>query len=586
MPARPEPAVAASDPVHVSHLRALTVPTGLGLVHALSFAPGPLPGWALPWVQIFSLAVLLHLLTRAPRITVALRTAYAFGLGNFTLGLYWLFISMHIYGGLAPPLAALGVLALAGFLALFPLLAAGLGWVIAPRRNLDSKSAQVMTALVWASAWTLAEWLRGHLFTGFPWLNTGYAHIDTVFAPWAPLTGVYGLSWLAAFASAAIAQLIRGNPSARTTQHGGPEQLPMAATPARPLSDGQPPAATSHTPGRRVPVLATVLAISTGIAGIGLNQLVWVQPHGEPMIIRLVQGNVPQSEKFDPELINQGMARYLELASLDPKSDEGQPELIVLPETVIPVFQDMLAPQAWEAWRALAARFDATVLLGVPLRDPVRDHYTNSVIALDQNTPSSAISGATMQHRYDKHHLVPFGEFVPRGFRWFTEAMHIPLGDFNRGAQRQPPFDILGQHIAPNICYEDVFGEEIIRAVAAGSAPQSSASILVNVSNLAWFGDTWALRQHLQISRMRAAETGRPMIRATNTGMTAAIDHHGVVRAALQPMAPGVLDVEVQGMQGLTPYARWGNRPLMIGLLSLLLAGLVYRRRQASSRSA
>src|SRR5690606_2818632 len=135
--------------------------------------------------------------------------------------------------------------------------------------------------------------------------------------------------------------------------------------------------------------------------------------------------------------------------------------------------------------------------------------------------------------RYDKHHLVPFGEFVPPGFHWFVDAMNIPLGDFDRGPTRQEPFPLHGQAVAPNICYEDVFGEEIIQAARPGTDGSQGATLLVTMCNVGWFGRSWALRQHLQISRMRALETARPMLRATNTGMTAAIAPLGNVRAAL-----------------------------------------------------
>jgi apolipoprotein N-acyltransferase len=186
----------------------------------------------------------------------------------------------------------------------------------------------------------------------------------------------------------------------------------------------------------------------------------------------------------------------------------------------------------------------------------------------------------TPDMRYDKHHLVPFGEFVPPGFRWFVDAMTIPLGDFNRGAQRQALFNLHGQVLAPNICYEDVFGEEIIQSVRPSQQFGAGATNLVNASNLGWFGDSWALRQHLQISRMRALETARPMIRATNTGMTAAIDPNGVVRAVLPAHSKGVLDVEVQGTTGLTPYVRWGNTPVLTWTALLLLLGLALRGRR------
>lgn len=522
----------------------------LGAVHALSFAPGPLPHWVLPFVQIFALAILAYYVFRAGTVRQAALGGFLFGAANFAVGLYWLYISMHDYGGMAAPLAGAAVLLLAAGLALFTTLAAALArWLAAGHlRNFSNYRWQLLAAAIWASSWTLAEWLRGTLFTGLPWLNIGYAHVEGVLAPWAPVLGVYGLAWLAAFASGAIALL----------------------------------ACAKDTENDAKAAVAVGLAIVSGLIGIALGHIAWSQPLGTPMMVRLVQGNVPQSEKFDPRLIEQGIATYMRLAALPPKQAADAPDLIVLPETVMPVFQDAIPAQRWRQWLDIAQTRDARILMGIPLHDRVDggERYTNSAIAFDAGTSLDALRAGQPGMRYDKHHLVPFGEFVPPGFRWFVDAMRIPLGDFNRGAPRQDLFRIGDQFVAPDICYEDVFGEEIIQSVRPSPTYGPGASVLVNLSNLGWFGDSWALRQHLQISRMRALETARPMIRATNTGMTAAIDPNGVVRAALDPMVKGVLDVEVQGMQGLTPYVRWGNIPVLAWSALLLLLGFGLGRRR------
>jgi apolipoprotein N-acyltransferase len=190
-----------------------------------------------------------------------------------------------------------------------------------------------------------------------------------------------------------------------------------------------------------------------------------------------------------------------------------------------------------------------------------------------------------MVQRYDKSHLVPFGEFVPFGFRWFVNLMSIPLGDFTRGTSKQKPFAIAGQRIAPNICYEDVFGEELLPAVRGTTGTQDGATMLANFSNLAWFGDSWALRQHWQMSRLRAIETSRPMLRTTNTGATGAIDHRGHGIAQLPPNRVGVLDTTIQGQQGLTPYVRVGNG-LILGLCVLILFAAWWRSKDHLDRSA
>jgi apolipoprotein N-acyltransferase len=223
-------------------------------------------------------------------------------------------------------------------------------------------------------------------------------------------------------------------------------------------------------------------------------------------------------------------------------------------------------------------------MMGAALFDRTTGTYTNSVIGIDRTTPLEALTSGHTTQRYDKQHLVPFGEFVPWGFRWFVDLLRIPMGDFNRGSTQQRPFAVGDQHIAPNICYEDVFGEELLPALLSGtlasappSAPFAGASILANFSNLGWFGDSWALRQHWQMARMRALETSRPMLRATNTGMTGVIDPQGRTLASLPPHRAAVLDISVQGQRGLTPYSSAGNLPILL-LTGLILLIAFYRR--------
>ena len=523
-----------------------------GALHALAFAPYPLPSWALPYVQIGCLAYLArHTLQARSGRAVALN-AGLFGFAQFAVGLYWLYISMHEYGGMPLAMAFAAVLLFAGVLSLYGMAACLLAWRLLRGRVRPDPAVTVGAAAVWASCWALGEWLRGTLFTGFPWLNAGYAHVEGVLAPWAAVWGVYGVAWLAAFAAAAVALAVLGRNTGRDVQ---------AAT-------------------------ALALSLLTGVAGIVLSHVAWARAHGEPVLVRLVQGNIPQSEKFDPALIERGMADYMMLARLAPKETGREPDLTVLPETVVPLLQDRVHPQIWENWLAVARERGTTLLMGVPLHDRPRgrDRYTNSAIAFAGDADPDAIAAARLPLRYDKAHLVPFGEFIPPGFRWFVDMMDIPLGDFDRGKPGQAPMAIAGQRVAPNICYEDVFGEEIIESVK-GDVAGGGASLLVNVSNLAWFGDSWSLRQHLQISRMRSLETARPMLRATNTGMTAAIAPDGTVRAMLQPHVKGVLDVEVQGTSGLTPYVRWGNLPVLL-LCGFVIAAAIWPSRSRASKRA
>lgn len=510
-----------------------------GALHALSFAPDPLPQWALSPLQLCTMAWLVTCIWRAPSGLYAARRAWFFALGNFVVGLYWLTISMHVYGYMPMPLAIAALIALSAYLALFASLAAWLVHLVKAVR-VTSLTTMSWAVLAWAAAWTLSEWLRATLFTGFPWLNSGYAHVDSWFAFWSSVLGLYGVTFVTAFVAATIAALV---------------------------------GMQAHHPKR-----ALIGVIAFGLAAIGwtLGQVNWSTPAGEPLVARLVQGNVDQGVKFTPDHLYKIIQEHLNLAATLTPAGSPAPQVIVLPETVMAVFQHQVAPAAWEAWIDIAKRQNSTILMGAALFDTKTGHYTNSVIGIDGNTTVQQLSDGTMAQRYDKSHLVPFGEFVPFGFRWFVNLMSIPLGDFTRGSTMQQPFTVNSQRIAPNICYEDVFGEELLPAVRDANGT-GGATILANFSNLAWFGDSWALRQHWQMSRMRALETSRPILRATNTGATGAIDHRGRDIAQLPPNRIGVLDTTVQGQQGLTPYVRFGNS-LILGLSVLILAAAWLRR--------
>lgn len=522
-----------------------------GAVHALTFSPGPLPDWALAATQILMLAVAARVTLYAPSARQAWARGWLFGFATYALGLYWIFISLHRYGDLSAPLSVAAVLALSAFLALFPACASALARRYAPLSADASPSRILSGTLAWAAMWAAFEWLRAVLLTGFPWLNIGYAQIDGPIAGWAPLLGVHGMAFLSAFVAAAVASLWQ---------------------PARKTGPG-----SRHA-------LAAGIALALAAAGWPLSRIDWSAPSGDPLNVRLVQGNIEQSQKFDPALLEQSLVRHLDLTAMAPAPGVPAPQLVILPETVLPIFQDQLDPRIWDTWRSVAAQRNTVIAMGVPLHDRVdgRDRYTNSVTGFDGNTPVEQLMTGTTAMRYDKRHLVPWGEYVPPGFHWFVDMLNIPLGDFDRGAPRQTPFPVGGQHIAFNICYEDLFGPDLLPALQPGPNGEPGATILVNVSNLGWFGDTWALRQHLQIGRLRTIETARPMLTSTNTGITAAIDARGRVAAQLAPLQAGVLPVSVQGMSGLTPYARFGDKTALalIGLALIAAVGSGRRTRR------
>ncbi|HSW22020.1 MAG TPA: apolipoprotein N-acyltransferase, partial [Burkholderiaceae bacterium] len=300
----------------------------------------------------------------------------------------------------------------------------------------------------------------------------------------------------------------------------------------------------------------------------------WAGPssHSKPgatLSVSLLQTNVPQDEKF----VVEQLPHTLRALAADLASARGQ--LVIAPETAVPLLPSQLDELAPGYRAALAERFGTparAAIIGVPLGDYDRG-YSNSVIGL------TGANAAAAPYRYDKQHLVPFGEFIPTGFRWFTTLLNIPLGDFMRGVGNPPSFVFAGERIAPNICYEDLYGDELaLRFADDASAP----TMFANLSNIGWFGDTIAIAQHLNISRMRTLEFQRPMLRATNTGATAVIDHRGTVVASLPPFVRGVLEGQVQGHTGITPYAWWASRAglwpyLVLGALGCLWSAL--RRR-------
>jgi apolipoprotein N-acyltransferase len=497
-----------------------------GAAHALSLA-WPFD-WGLPsgqavWgLQLAALAALVWQLLRCERPRQAAWAGWLFATSLLVGTFWWLFISMHVYGGLPAPLAALAVLLLAGALALYYALAAALYVAWRPRSAWGA-------ALLFAACWLLAELARVRLFTGFPWGQGGYAHIDGWARPLAAWLGVHGLTWLAALWAAGLAACLG--------------------------------------PRRPRPALAAALALAAwGLAALPAPQ---ARPVSQPPLsLSLVQGNIPQDEKFIPgKGLGEALRYYGEQLA------GSRSSLVVLPETAIPLLPSQLEPAYWEAILGRFAQGEQAALIGLPLGGRAQG-YTNSALGLQP--------GAALPYRYDKHHLVPFGEFVPPLFQWFVRMMNIPLGDFRRGSVGQASFEWQGQRLAPNICYEDLFGEELgARFADAQTAP----TVFVNLSNIAWFGDTVAIDQHLHISRMRALEFARPMVRATNTGATVVIDAQGQVTHALPRHTRGVLEAQVQGTQGLTPYARWvaalGLWPwLALGAFTVLAAWWVRRRQR------
>lgn len=364
----------------------------------------------------------------------------------------------------------------------------------------------------------LAEWLRSWLLTGFPWLAPGYSQIDSPLGAFAPLGGVAGVGLALTGAAALLAWL--------------------ATRPWRPL-----------------PALLSLAVLV--VSGLALDRIDWTQPAGPPVRVALVQGNVEQQMKWDPAHFEATLERYRRLSA-----GQFDADAVIWPENAIPALPSQVDAGYFAALRAAAG--SAALLIGMPTED-IDGRYYNALVQL---------TGAGGEYR--KRHLVPFGEYVPlkRQIGPALDLLAVPMSDFSTGGAGQPLLQVGESRVAASVCYEILFAQEL--------RPHAQADWLINVSNDAWFGDSIAPPQHLDIARMRARELGRPIARATNTGLTAVIDHRGRVTARAAPFEQTVLRGELLPQRGLTPFARYGEMPVTLLCLALCVAG----RRQGQGRRA
>jgi apolipoprotein N-acyltransferase len=488
-----------------SRLRSTFIAFALGAASVAAFAPlgfFPLAPIAMAWLA-------REWSRTSPR--QAFLAGYAFGFGLFAAGVSWIYVSLHDIGGMPAIVAGLATFIFCAFLALFPAIA---GWLQA---RIPAPLA-VRALLLIPAAWTLIEWIRSWILSGFPWLSLGYASAGWPLQGYAPLGGVFALSFLTTALGGLLWLLLRG-----------PRRATCAAA------------------------LVALLAL-----GQGLRYVPWSSPTGTPITVALLQGNIEQSLKFDPRRYVATLETYAALA------DSTRAQLVVFPETAVPRFLDMVDPRYIEFLDGIGKRNNGDLLLGIPTRKGHEEFY-NSVITL----------GVSPRQLYHKVHLVPYGEFVPPGLAWTLEMVNIPMSDFSRGTLDQRVLQAAGQRIGVNVCYEDAFGDQIARQLP-------EATLLVNVSNVAWFGDSLAPAQHLQMAQLRAVETARMYLTATNTGITAAIDRDGRVLERLPQFAEGRLETRAQGYVGATPYVRLRDWPILAIALGVLVACTVIARRKVS----
>lgn len=441
----------------------------------------------------------------------------SFGLGYFVLGLWWIYISLHDIGGMHAALSGLAVFLLATGMALF-FSSASLALCLLRRKYL--------TGLILAASWVMIEYLRSVVLTGFPWMGFAEAQFNGPFAPVAPFFGGLACTFLVAWISWEITRL------------------------------------------RKNTFFSATCIIST----IAIAQLAsfwtFTKPVGEPLSIRLIQGNFEQSLKFNPKTIEDQFSFYTNAI------ESQSADLIITPETAYPWPQSNLPTGLLGSLQQFSNNTSSNVLLGVigETGNSTGVQYTNRALGLSPNAQS---------YQYDKSHLVPFGEFIPPGFHWFVNAFNVPMSDFARGKQDQAPFSIIRSgkdavHAAITICYEDVFGGELASRIHHSNKP---VNLLINMTNLAWFGDSQAPAQQLRLSQLRSLETGLPALRATNTGITAALGPDGKVLSQLGEFTQGVLSLKIQAYSGTTPYVLWGNVPILSLSCLLLLWGLIRQKR-------
>jgi len=472
------------------------------------------------WVQIPLLSLVWWCLN--PQTPNSLKKQFflgiVFGIGYFVVGLWWLYISLHDVGGMNALLACMGVFLLSAYVALYFSLAT----LAIPlfKRN-------YLSGLFLASSWVLAEFLRGFIFTGFPWMGFAEAQVSGPFLSLAPYLGGLGCTFFAVFASWQILQLKKYFSSSALS--------------------------------------LLIISAMTFFA----SQWSFTRPIGTPVQVELIQGNFSQSLIFKPEGILQQIAFYHDAIT------QSKAELVIAPETAFPWPENQLPRNLLTNLQSFSNANGANLLFGVIGRDSTPQNnreFSNRALGL---SPSSPI------YIYDKSHLVPFGEFIPPGFHWFVNAFSVPLSDFARGRIDQPNFTISRTNQDPiyaaiTICYEDVFGGELASRLRNSAQP---TNLLINLTNLAWFGDSQAPTQQLRLSQLRSKETGLPALRATNTGITAVLGPDGKVLKALPEFTQASLSTEVQAYSGKTPYVIWGNLPILGISCLLLLWGLIGHRR-------
>ncbi|MDU8924667.1 apolipoprotein N-acyltransferase [Pasteurellaceae bacterium LIM206] len=483
-----------------------------GASGVLAFSPFDL--WGFAYVSLLGLLWV----SKTRQNSTALWAAFLWGLSFFAIGVNWLNVSIHQFGEAPLAVSYLLVVVLAAYLSLYPLL-----FVYLIRRF------RVKSAVIYPVLWTLTEFLRGWIMTGFPWLQFGYSQIDSPFAGIAPLFGVEGLTFFVMWVSASVLNLI----GSLTTL---PRKWNLAAA------------------------NMLLIAVVGGLAAWSA-QMNFVKPvPARALTVTLAQGNIEQNLKWDPAYLMQTLDIYQKLIA----AHVGKSDLIVLPESALPALENELQP-FYQYLHNEAKAQGTELLIGSVYHDDKTDKLFNSIVRMG-NKEEQFVSARA--ERYNKHHLVPFGEYVPLEnlLRPLGSVFNLPMSAFQSGAEIQPPLIGKERVFTPAICYEIILGSQLQKNL------QPNTDFLLTVSNDAWFGNSIGPWQHLQMARMRALELGKPLIRATNTGITVFVDEKGKILAQAPQFEQTTLTRQIIPTEGKTPYAALGNNPLY--LLALLLGVL------------
>ncbi len=434
---------------------------------------------------------------------------FLFGLGLFGIGASWVYISIHQFGGASPWISALITFAMIAVLSLFY---AVQGYILV--RVFGQRNPVAFCLLAFPATWIIAEWGRSLLLNGFPWLYLGYSQADTWLRGFAPYFGVYGVSFAVAVISGCLVLIgVRRNSG-------------------------------------REKVWGVSILILTGLMGWLLIKPTWTKPISNAMRVSLVQANVAQSLKWQPEALINIIKTYQTLTQ--PIWQNG---LIIWPEAAMPAFAYQVEP-ALDSLNQQAAENHSTLLLGVLLGNPTGQYY-NGLILLGQDRGS-----------YRKRHLVPFGEYIPlpKAFSFLLHYWNIPMSSFSAGKNKQDNLLVSGYSIAPFICYEIAYPSEVLRYL-------DNKSVIINISDDSWFGKSMASAQQMEMARMRSIETGRFALLAGNTGVTAIINPAGKVIASLPLHVQAVLTGEFKMMTGKTPLMHWHYYPLIgLTIIALVIA--------------